>query len=68
MADEAIARAKELDAYYKETGKLMGPLVSDLAYRNTRGMSNAFKHGVPISVKEHIGIKGRICHTGYVTW
>jgi amidase len=32
MADEAIERAKELDAYYKETGKLMGPLVSDLAY------------------------------------
>jgi hypothetical protein len=43
MADEAIARAKELDAYYKETGKLMGPLVSDLAYRNTRGMSNALQ-------------------------
>lgn len=27
MADEAIARAKELDEYYKKTGKLVGPLV-----------------------------------------
>ncbi|EXJ81134.1 hypothetical protein A1O3_07422 [Capronia epimyces CBS 606.96] len=51
MADEAIARAKELDAYYEKTGKLVGPL-----------------HGIPISVKEHVGLKGRICHTGYVAW
>jgi hypothetical protein len=28
MADEAIARAKELDEYYQRTGKLVGPLVS----------------------------------------
>jgi hypothetical protein len=27
MAEEAIARAKELDEYYKKTGKLVGPLV-----------------------------------------
>ncbi|KAF4124952.1 amidase [Geosmithia morbida] len=25
-------------------------------------------HGLPISVKEHIGIKGRICHAGYTAW
>ncbi|KAL2818241.1 amidase signature domain-containing protein [Aspergillus cavernicola] len=25
-------------------------------------------HGVPISVKEHIGIKGRVCHGGFVSW
>jgi Asp-tRNA(Asn)/Glu-tRNA(Gln) amidotransferase A subunit family amidase len=25
-------------------------------------------HGVPISVKEHVGLKGRVCHTGYVAW
>jgi amidase len=25
-------------------------------------------HGVPISVKEHVGLKGRICNTGYVAW
>ncbi|KAJ5675727.1 hypothetical protein N7462_008624 [Penicillium macrosclerotiorum] len=49
LADEAISRAKELDAYYKKTGKLIGPL-----------------HGVPISVKEHIGIKNKTCNTGYV--
>jgi len=40
MADEAIARAKELDTYYKETGKLVGPLVSDSGHRNMREMSN----------------------------
>ncbi|KAJ5895312.1 hypothetical protein N7495_007003 [Penicillium taxi] len=49
LADEAIARAKELDAYYEKTGKLIGPL-----------------HGVPISVKEHIGMKNKTCNTGYV--
>jgi hypothetical protein len=32
MAEEAIARAKELDAYYKETGKLVGPLASGRIY------------------------------------
>ncbi|RDW67157.1 uncharacterized protein DSM5745_09023 [Aspergillus mulundensis] len=51
MAEEAIARAKELDEYYKETGQLVGPL-----------------HGVPISVKEHIGFRGRHLNAGYVTW
>lgn len=25
-------------------------------------------HGVPMTVKEHIGIKGRICNAGYVAW
>jgi hypothetical protein len=30
MADEAIARAKELDEYYRRTGKLVGPLVGNL--------------------------------------
>ncbi|CAL5869433.1 uncharacterized protein PFLUO_LOCUS3662 [Penicillium psychrofluorescens] len=51
MADEAIARAKKLDAYYQKMGKLVGPL-----------------HGVPISVKEHVGLKNRTCNTGYVSW
>ncbi|KKK22789.1 hypothetical protein ARAM_007260 [Aspergillus rambellii] len=51
MAEKAIARAKELDRHYKETGKLIGPL-----------------HGVPISVKEHIGIKGLTLHGGYAAW
>ncbi|KAJ5681644.1 uncharacterized protein N7477_001584 [Penicillium maclennaniae] len=51
LADEAIARAKELDEYYQRTGKLIGPL-----------------HGVPISVKEHIGLKNKTCNTGYVAW
>jgi amidase len=25
-------------------------------------------HGLPISTKEHIGLKGRIVHSGYVAW
>ncbi|KAK2027473.1 amidase [Colletotrichum zoysiae] len=25
-------------------------------------------HGLPISIKEHIGLKGRICHSAYVAW
>lgn len=28
LADEAIARARELDQHYKRTGELVGPLVS----------------------------------------
>ncbi|KAJ5778297.1 hypothetical protein N7520_001543 [Penicillium odoratum] len=51
LADEAIARAKELDAHFQRTGKLVGPL-----------------HGVPISVKEHVGMKNKTCNTGYVAW
>lgn len=51
MVEETLSRAEELDAYFKETGKLVGPL-----------------HGVPISVKEHIGLKGRICHSSYIAW
>ncbi|KEF54134.1 uncharacterized protein A1O9_09929 [Exophiala aquamarina CBS 119918] len=51
LVDEALARASDLDAQFKATGKLVGPL-----------------HGVPISVKEHIGLKGRICHSAYIAW
>ncbi|KAJ5175366.1 amidase [Penicillium canariense] len=51
LADEAIARAQELDKHYKQTGQLVGPL-----------------HGVPISVKEHIGFKNKTCNTGYVAY
>lgn len=25
-------------------------------------------HGIPISVKEMVNFKGRICHTAYVAW
>ncbi|KAE8148409.1 amidase [Aspergillus avenaceus] len=51
IADDAISKAKELDAYFKKTGKLIGPL-----------------HGVPISIKEHIGVKGHTLNAGYTTW
>ncbi|GKZ44298.1 hypothetical protein AbraIFM66951_006187 [Aspergillus brasiliensis] len=51
LTDRAIARAKELDEYYRRTGKLVGPL-----------------HGVPISVKEHVEVKGLTCNAGYVAW
>ena len=28
MTDKAISRAKELDEYFKKTGKIVGPMVS----------------------------------------
>ncbi|OWB56005.1 catalytic activity protein [[Candida] boidinii] len=49
LTDEALATAKELDEYYKETGKTKGPL-----------------HGLPVSIKEHVSIKGKVTHAGYV--
>ncbi|KAL4904497.1 hypothetical protein BDW74DRAFT_25448 [Aspergillus multicolor] len=51
MVEDALKAAAELDAHFRATGKLKGPL-----------------HGIPISTKEHIGFKGRICHSGYVAW
>lgn len=51
MIDEARVEAQKLDAYFKRTGKVVGPL-----------------HGVPISVKEMVHFKGRICHTAYIAW
>ncbi|KAI5965071.1 hypothetical protein KGF57_000864 [Candida theae] len=48
--DEGLARAKELDEYFKTHGKTVGPL-----------------HGLPISLKEHISLKGRIGHSGIVS-
>lgn len=51
MAEPALARAKELDAEFRKTGTITGPL-----------------HGVPISVKELIGFKGRVCNAGFVSW
>jgi amidase len=50
LADRAMKRAKELDAYFEEHRRPIGPL-----------------HGLPISVKEHIGLKGLRCTTGYVS-
>ncbi|ODQ79933.1 hypothetical protein BABINDRAFT_161599 [Babjeviella inositovora NRRL Y-12698] len=47
--DEGLARAKELDAYFAEHGKTVGPF-----------------HGLPISLKEQLGYKGKITHAGYV--
>lgn len=51
LTDEALTRAAELDAHFKETGKIVGPL-----------------HGVPISIKEHIGLKGHTCNASYLAW
>lgn len=45
----ALQRAEELDAFFREHKKPIGPL-----------------HGLPISVKEHIGFQGLRCTTGYV--
>ncbi|KAJ7226830.1 amidase signature domain-containing protein [Mycena pura] len=46
--DEALIRAKQLDDYYKETGKLIGPL-----------------HGLPISIKDSMHLKGHKSTTGF---
>lgn len=46
----ALSRARELDAYFQEHKRPIGPL-----------------HGLPISVKEHIGLQGLRCTTGYVS-
>lgn len=51
LADDALQRADELDAHFKSTGQLAGPL-----------------HGVPISVKEHVGLANRITHAGFVSF
>ncbi|RLV90808.1 hypothetical protein JA1_004286 [Spathaspora sp. JA1] len=48
--DEGLKRAQELDDYYKEHGKTVGPL-----------------HGLPISLKEHINVKGRVTSCCYVS-
>ncbi|KAJ5096176.1 hypothetical protein NUU61_005532 [Penicillium alfredii] len=39
----------------------------DEYYQQTRKLVGPL-HGVPISVKEHIGFKNRTCNTGYVAW
>jgi amidase len=41
FVDRALARAAELDDYFKRTGKVVGPL-----------------HGLPISLKDQLCIKG----------
>ncbi|KAK1472416.1 amidase [Colletotrichum cuscutae] len=50
LAEDALQKANELDAYFQKTGQLVGPL-----------------HGIPISVKEHIGMGGHITHAGFVS-
>ncbi|OAG05475.1 amidase [Paraphaeosphaeria sporulosa] len=50
LPTQALTRAKELDAYFQEHRRPIGPL-----------------HGLPISVKEHIGFQGLRCTTGYVS-
>ncbi|KAF5384166.1 hypothetical protein D9615_003363 [Tricholomella constricta] len=49
--DRALARASELDAHLKATGKVVGPL-----------------HGLPISLKDQISLKGIESTMGYVSW
>ncbi|KAG8695479.1 hypothetical protein FRC11_001450 [Ceratobasidium sp. 423] len=51
MFSQALDRARELDAYLLETGKVVGPL-----------------HGVPVSIKDHISVKGEDTACGYVAW
>ena len=51
LPERALTRAKELDDYYAQHKKPIGPL-----------------HGLPISVKEHIGMKGLDLNAGFVAW
>jgi len=51
LPDRALKRAEELDAYYVEHKKPIGPL-----------------HGLPISVKEHIAMKGLDLNAGFISW
>ncbi|KAF2402695.1 amidase [Trichodelitschia bisporula] len=51
LLPSALTRSAELDAYYKQHGKPIGPL-----------------HGLPISVKEHLGLEGLDNNAGYVSW
>lgn len=51
LPERALARAKELDAYYAKHKRTLGPL-----------------HGLPISVKEHIGMKGLGLNASFVGW
>lgn len=51
LPERALARAKELDEYYAEHQKPIGPL-----------------HGLPISVKEHVAMKGLDINCGFVGW
>lgn len=51
LPERALARAAEVDKYYAEHKKPMGPL-----------------HGLPISVKEHITMKGLDINAGFVGW
>lgn len=51
MAQDALQRADELDAQFKATGQLAGPL-----------------HGIPTSVKEHVGLANRIVNAGFVSF
>jgi len=39
----------------------------DAHFASTKSLVGAL-HGVPISVKEHVAIKGRLCHSCYITW
>ncbi|KAK5206601.1 Acetamidase [Exophiala xenobiotica] len=49
--DMALAQAKELDKYYEEHKKPVGPL-----------------HGLPISLKDQLRVKGLETSMGYVSW
>lgn len=51
LPDRALQRAAELDAFYAQHKKPMGPL-----------------HGLPISVIEHISMKGLDLNAGFISW
>lgn len=38
------------------------------AHLASTGKTVGHLHGLPVSVKEHLGFKGRICHAGWAAW
>ena len=51
LPERALQRAADLDKYYAQHGKPIGPL-----------------HGLPISVKEHVAMKGLDLNAGFISW
>lgn len=49
MFQDAMQRARDLDAYFSRTGRLVGPM-----------------HGIPVSVKDQVNVKGIDTTLGYV--
>lgn len=66
----------EVTTYFHQTN-FATEFLADAAISRAKELDDIFRktgkivgplHGVSVSVKEHIGVKGRICNAGYVAW